>query len=119
MNIKKRFIGITHEFEGWHQWEDAPQNVSFLRNRHRHIFKIKIEIEVFSEKRDLEFFNFKWFVQSIVKEKLNRHMLGSCEQQSDELAKHIQEKYPNRDLIIYVKEDGENYAKTEYEKQQN
>lgn len=52
----KTSIIITLEVPGFHHYPEAPVEVSFLRDRHRHIFKIKIAYEVTDLNRQKEFF---------------------------------------------------------------
>jgi hypothetical protein len=33
-------IQVRTSFVGVHQWKDAPDEVAFLRNLHRHVFKV-------------------------------------------------------------------------------
>ena len=40
--------------EGFHQWEDAPDEATFLRARHRHIFQIEVETAVTHANRQIE-----------------------------------------------------------------
>lgn len=39
---------------GYHNWPDAPEEVSFLRDRHRHVFEIACKIPVNHDDRDKE-----------------------------------------------------------------
>ena len=58
----KKNIWVTFQKEGIHKYPDAPDEVDFLRYPHRHIFHFKVQIEVFNDDRDIEFFIFKrWF----------------------------------------------------------
>lgn len=45
----------TIRFEGFHRWPNAPDEVAFLRDRHRHIFHVRAEVEVHHDDRDVEF----------------------------------------------------------------
>jgi len=47
---------IDFDVEGYHQWPNAPDIVSFLRSRHRHIFQIRAGIVVSHQDRDREIF---------------------------------------------------------------
>jgi len=107
------FVWITTSFEGFHKYPDAPEEVSFLKERHRHIFKLKIWIEVFHNDRDIEFILFKRFIDSLIVE--NEMDYKSCEMISDDLANWINEKFPKRTIKIEVSEDGENGSYKEYE----
>jgi len=107
------YIWITTQFEGFHKYPNAPKEVSFLKNEHRHIFTLKIWIEIFHNDRDIEFILFKRFVNSLIKG--NKFDYKSCEMISDDLQKLISNKYPNRKIKIEVGEDGENGSFKEYE----
>ena len=101
----------------FHKYPDAPDEVNFLRDRHRHIFKFKVWIEVQHDNRDVEFFMFKKDVNAFI-EQLNT-LLGinkSCEMISDYLHNQIKEKYHDRKIKISVSEDGENGSEKTYER---
>ncbi len=107
----KRQVWITTKFEAYHKWEDAPDHVSFLRNLHRHVFKVKVTIDVKHDNRDIEFFTFKWWLEEFIKEKFEKKEVGSCEMIAEEIFKHIvRNKYPDRNITVEVSEDGENGA---------
>lgn len=50
----KQYVICAVDVEGFHRWPDAPSNLDYLRNRHRHIFQIRIEFEVFHRDREIE-----------------------------------------------------------------
>lgn len=110
---KQKFIWVTFQKEGIHQYPAAATNpnledVSFLAFPHRHIFHFKVQLEVFHDDRDIEFIQFKRRLESLyVKESLTL-LHKSCEMIAEELALTIQTLYPGRDLIISVSEDDEN-----------
>lgn len=108
------YIWITTRFEGFHKYPNAPDEVKFLRNEHRHIFKLKIWIEVFHDERDIEFILFKRFVNNYVTDNAKLNNL-SCEMISDILYKNISNTYSDRKIKIEVSEDGENGSEKEYE----
>ena len=103
-------IYINTNFEGLHKWDKAPEEVSFLRNLHRHLFKVRVEIEVKHNDRELEFFMFKDFIEDYLS-KLNKKEVGSCEMIAEGILNYIKEKYPDRFILVDVSEDGENGAK--------
>lgn len=106
------YIWITTQFEGFHEYLNPPEEVSFLRNKHRHLFKIKVWVEVFHNDREVEFITFKKHINYITQNtKLNNL---SCEMISDEINKQIKTLYPNRKILIEVSEDGENGSYNEY-----
>ena len=106
------YIWITTSFEGFHKYPNAPKEVAFLKNEHRHIFHIKVWIEVFHNDRDIEFILFKRYVNTLIKK--NNFDFKSCEMISDDLQKKISQKYPNRKINIEVSEDLENGSYKEY-----
>ena len=135
--VNKKYVWVTFEKEGLHKYPaalDDPKlatggwdDVSFLGYLHRHIFKFRVQIEVFTDDRDIEFIQFKRWLQRVydmasdsggeddVTEMLNLDF-KSCEMIADELAAKILHKYPGRDLVIDVSEDGENGASCYYYK---
>ena len=110
----KKSIWVTFQKEGIHKYPDAPDEVDFLRYPHRHIFKFKVQIEVYHGDRDIEFFIFKRWLESLYADNIIQLDYKSCEMISDELARQIKDKYPQRWLAIDVSEDGENGSHTEY-----
>ena len=88
-------------------------DVSFLQYVHRHIFKFRVDIEVFTDDRDIEFIQFKRWLQSLYEGEFSVDY-KSCEMISDELADKIQDRYPGRRLAIEVSEDGENGSRILY-----
>lgn len=126
MNKHKSFIWVTFRKEGIHKYPAAltdpklatgdEYDVSFLGHPHRHIFHFKVEIEVFHNDRDIEFIQFKRWLEKLYSEKTLQLDYKSCEMISDDLAEQINKKYPDRDVIITVSEDGENGSEIIYHK---
>ena len=113
-NKVKRFIWVTFQKEGIHHYPDAPKEVSFLKHPHRHMFHFKVKIQVFDNDRDIEFIIFKRWLEDLYKEDIVQLNNKSCEMISDDLAKAIKDKYPQRELIINVREDKENGCEIQY-----
>ena len=114
----KRFIWVTFQREGIHCYPAAATDsnladVSFLANEHRHIFHFHVKIEVFHNDRDIEFIQFKRWLESLYQGTLELNY-KSCEMISDDLYEVIATRYPNRDIEITVSEDGENGATIRY-----
>lgn len=112
-------IFVTFRKEGIHLYPQAAtdpalSSVSFLGYPHRHIFHFNVEIEVFHDDRDVEFIMFKRELEALYGDGILDLNRKSCEMIADDLAKHIQDKYPGRDLVITVSEDGENGAICRY-----
>lgn len=117
MNIT--FITVKTQFEGIHCYPNAPAEVAFLRQPHRHIFHVEAEIEVFHDDRELEFI--------MVKHRINQFFglyqelkSMSCEMIAEKLQDHLKQLYPvpdklkndcgphSRIINIRISEDGEN-----------
>jgi len=123
----KKMIWVTFQKEGLHKYPaalDDPRlatgdeyDVSFLGYVHRHIFKFKVSIEVFHDDRDIEFIQFKRWLESLYADSgILALDFKSVEMISDDLYLQINERYPSRDVIIDVSEDGENGSVTQYMK---
>ena len=122
---RKRYIKVSFQKEGVHFFPGADTNpkyatgdwddVSFLGYKHRHIFHFKVWIEVFHDDRDIEFIQFKRWLQRLYNQdsvlELNNK---SCEMIADELYNAINDKYPNRFVRISVAEDNENGCEMDY-----
>ena len=82
-------------------------------------FHFRVCIEVFHNDRDIEFIQFKRWLEKLYSGSETGGVLvldyKSCEMICDELAETINKKYPKRKMTITVSEDGENGATIEYE----
>ncbi len=127
----KKFIYVTTEFKGFHHWKKAPDTISFLRNLHRHLFKVRVDIEVFDNDREIEFFLFQKEVESIIVKLIINDWDNnySCEMIADKIYCGLDEVYTlnlpppstagpsfstKRDVKIEVSEDGENGCVIQY-----
>ena len=91
-------------------------DVSFLGYPHRHIFHFKVWIEVFHDDRDIEFIQFKRWLENMYSEGTLKLDYKSCEMMSDDLYIQITKRYPGRKIEIDVSEDGENGSHAVYER---
>ena len=117
-------IWVTFTKEGIHKYPAAltdpklatgdEYDVSFLGYPHRHIFHFKVEIEVFHDDRDIEFIQFKRWLENLYSSGTLELDYHSCEMICDNLAEQINNRYPNRKLKITVSEDNENGATCTY-----
>ena len=117
-------IWVTFQKEGVHLYpaaKDDPNlatgnwdDVSFLGYAHRHMFHFKVGIEVFHDDRDIEFIQFKRWLESLYSDGTLELNHRSCEMISDELAEKINDRYPGRGINIEVSEDGENGSNATY-----
>jgi len=111
-------VWVTFQREGIHCFPAAASDpnladVAFLSHPHRHMFHFKISIDVYHDDRELEFIQFKRWVESLYSGVLELNY-KSCEMIADDLYVQIAAKYPNRDVWIEVSEDGENGCYVEY-----
>jgi hypothetical protein len=128
-SLNMRSIWVTFQREGVHYYPGADtdpklatggwDDVSFLGVPHRHIFHFRVWIEVFHNDRDIEFIQFKRWLERLYAEvdsSTSELQLDykSCEMIADDLAVKIQERYPGRWLKISVAEDNENGCEIEY-----
>lgn len=120
LNLERTMIWITFQKEGIHRYPAALEDpklktddhydVSFLGHPHRHIFHFKVAIQVFHDDRDIEFIQFKRWMEELYGTKQLELDYKSCEMIADELAHTINLAYPGRAMEITVSEDGENGA---------
>jgi hypothetical protein len=121
----KRQIWVTFQKEGIHCYPAAssdPQlatgdeyDVSFLASPHRHIFHFRVWIDVFHNDRDIEFIQFKRWLENLYsgtgpynENRVLELNYKSCEMIADDLYIQIAGRYPGRAVVIEVSEDGEN-----------
>ena len=124
----RRMIWVTFRKEGIHKYPAAATDpalatgdeydVSFLGTPHRHIFHFEVAIEVFHNDRDIEFIQFKRWLEKLYAGGTLELNYKSCEMISDDLYEVIAARYPGRDIEITVAEDGENGATISYLKSQ-
>jgi hypothetical protein len=121
----KRWIWVTFQKEGIHKYPAAltdpalatgdEYDVSFLGYPHRHMFHFRVAIKVTHNDRDIEFIQFKRWLENLYKDNVIELDYKSCEMMSDDLFDQIVAKYPGRDIKIEISEDGENGALVEYD----
>ena len=120
---EQRSIWVTFTKEGVHKYPAALEDpklatgdwddVSFLGYPHRHIFHFRVRIEVFHNDRDIEFIQFKRWLQRLYEEVEHSTAVleldyKSCEMIADDLYTQISAEYPGRFVEISVAEDNEN-----------
>ena len=127
MSQAERKIWVTFRKEGIHKYPAAATDpslatgdeydVSFLASPHRHIFHFRVWIDVFHNDRDVEFIQFKRWLEKLYHSDQGVLSLDykSCEMMADDLYAEIAGRYPDRAVWIEVAEDGENGALIKYE----
>lgn len=124
-NIRpNKMIWVTFKKEGIHKYPAALEDpnlatgdeydVSFLGYPHRHIFHFKVWISVTHNDRDIEFIQFKRWLEKLYNDATLKLDYKSCEMMSDDLHDAISQKYPGREIWIEVSEDGENGSFIQY-----
>ena len=121
-----KMIWVTFQKEGIHCYPAAATDpnlatgdqydVSFLANPHRHIFHFRVWLSVTHNDRDVEFIQFKRWLEQLYSSTQGVLSLDhkSCEMMSDELYDTISQKYPGREVWIEVSDDGENGSFIKY-----
>ena len=119
-----RTIFVRFQKEGIHKYPAAATDpalatgdeydVSFLATPHRHIFHFDVAIEVFHNDRDIEFIQFKRWLENQYSQCILQLDYKSCEMISDDLYEVIATRYPDRSIAIQVSEDNENGAHIVY-----
>jgi len=119
-----RTIFVRFQKEGIHKYPAAATDpalatgdeydVSFLATPHRHIFHFEVSIEVFHNDRDIEFIQFKRWLENQYSQGILQLDYKSCEMISDDLYEVIATRYPDRNIAIQVSEDNENGATIVY-----
>jgi hypothetical protein len=112
-----KMIWVKFQKEGIHKYPAALEDpalatgdeydVSFLGYPHRHTFHFRVTIQVFHDDRDIEFIQFKRWMENLYAGTLQLDY-KSCEMIADDLYLAINDKYPDREVWIEVGEDGEN-----------
>jgi len=125
MQQAERKIWVTFRKEGMHKYPAAATDpalatgdeydVSFLANPHRHIFHFRVWIDVFHNDRDIEFIQFKRWLENLFRDSTLSLDYKSCEMIADDLYTQIASRYPGRSVWIEVAEDGENGCLIKYE----
>ena len=120
VDAAERKIWVTFRREGIHCYPAAATDpklntageydVSFLASPHRHIFHFRVWIDVWHNDRDIEFIQFKRWLESLYSGSNTVLALDwkSCEMIADDLYIQIANRYPERAVWIEVAEDGEN-----------
>lgn len=115
---EQRMIWVTFAREGVHCYPAASEDpklatgdhydVSFLAHPHRHMFHFRVEISVEHLNRDIEFIQFKRWLENLYGDSTLQLDYKSCEMIAEDLYKQINARYPGRTVCIEVSEDGEN-----------
>lgn len=101
----RRIVWITSQFVAYHRWAKAPEDTAFLRNYHRHMFHVKMGIEVLHGDREVEFFDLKRRLDEYINDEFREGRFGfSCEIIAELILDEFNASW------VEVSEDGENGA---------
>lgn len=110
-------LWVTTQFVGFHKWSIAPDDVAYLRDRHRHVFGVRVSVDVRADDdRVIEFHMLQTRVNTWVREYLQegdqingeKADVGSCEQVCKYLMYRLHKSYgENINAAIEVNEDQE------------
>lgn len=104
MNVRT-IVWVTTTFPAQHRWQGAPDDVAYLRNYHRHLFHVKLGVEVKRLDREVEFIQLKQKVDEyITRMYKDQELEVSCEMIAVDLLGRFSAAY------CTVSEDGENGA---------
>jgi len=121
---QKTFIYATIQKEGYHCFPEAATNsafatgdkydVSHLSYKHMHYFFIKVWVEVTHSNRQIEFIQFRRWLEDLYGSGTLDLNSKSCEMIAEDLYGVISKKYPNVEIRIDVSEDNINGALVEF-----
>ena len=124
LEAANRKIFVQFQKEGIHCYPAAATDpllntageydVSFLASPHRHIFHFRVWISVEHSDREIEFIQFKRWLENLYSQGTLQLDYKSCEMIADDLYLQIATRYPNRAVMIDVSEDGENGCSITY-----
>jgi hypothetical protein len=123
-NMAKKFIYVQFQKEGYHCFPEAatdPQfstkdeyDVSHLAYKHMHYFYIKVWLRVTHSNRQVEFIQFRRWLENLYSSKTLELNNKSCEMIAEDLYDTISTKYPDCEIRIDISEDNINGAYVEF-----
>lgn len=104
-------VFVRTGFTGFHRWPEAPTEVAFLRNLHRHVFFVELIVNVTAD-RQVEFYllqaELNKVCAQIILPALAKDQTLSCESMATMIFSHFSKTY-----LVYrvqISEDNENGA---------
>ena len=102
----QRSIWVKFDVIGFHCYPDAPEQVAYLRDRHRHKFGFTVSMPVTHNERQVEFHMLQSECLALYANGQLEADSKSCETLAAELAGTLSSKY-KRSVTVEVNEDGE------------
>lgn len=115
---RKASIVVFFTMPGFHHYPEAPEDVAFLRDRHRHLFHFRLYFRVSHHNRDLEFFQQAQKVKQLLRSEFGEPCEFencSCEMVADWFLDRFQSEGCFK---VEVSEDGENGSVVEIEREE-
>ena len=105
-------VVVRFTVEGWHCWPGAPDYRAYLRERHRHLFHVEVQVAVNHHEREIEFHD----LLDYSRRRFGGGEFGaaSCETMATDLIDTIRVIYGEREIRVSVFEDGECGAVVQY-----
>lgn len=116
----RSYVSCQLRSEFYHRYKDAPEEVWYLRNIHRHELHIEVKMEVFDDDREVEFIMLKHKIEQFIKlmnltDPNGKYEGSSCESLASTIIAYLICEYgENRNYQVTIKEDGENGATVIY-----
>ncbi len=110
MNFNVTSVYARTTFVGFHRWVEAPEEVKYLRDYHRHVFHVRlgVAVPVGGMNRGVEFIQLKQKLDAYLREAYEGQQFEkSCEMIGEDVCHHIVTK-GYCPTFIDVSEDGEN-----------
>ena len=95
--------------EGTHRYEGAPDEVSYLKNDHRHIFTFELHIDVRHANRDQEFFMVQHRVRDYLVDKYWDDDWKLCNfgpKSCEALARELKLEFDYSKVVVWEEENG-------------
>lgn len=122
MSASRTFVSVAVDFDGIHNWENAPH---FLKHPHQHQFRVRLKVETIpgDNDRTLEFFEIKAVLRNAIEQAFRtrdslgiRHLGGhSTESISDLIYNELPVSVKTRHIWIEVNEDETQGSESEYQ----
>lgn len=68
----KSTVLTVNQIEGFHRWNDAPKYLSYLAEKHRHIFCIECEFSVDHNDREIEIITEQNIIEEFIRDKYGK-----------------------------------------------
>jgi hypothetical protein len=114
-------VFCTFRQPGFHNWEGAPVQYAYLAARHRHVFHVRVEVEVKGSDRQVEFIHLRnvcsrafFEIRTDTAYDAPDYGSRSCEMLAADLREALLEDGFEASSIE-VSEDGENGAKVNFD----